>query len=75
MSWTAPAGTVSGYRVYYGTSSRNYSQSLGGGIFVSTTNYTVSGLTVGQTYYFAVTAIDSAGVESGYSTEGSKVIQ
>lgn len=61
--------------MYYGTSSRNYGQSLGGGIFVSTTNYTVTGLTVGQTYYFAVTAIDSAGVESGYSTEGSKVMR
>jgi fibronectin type 3 domain-containing protein len=70
----APAGTVSGYRVYYGTASRSYGQALGGGIFTKTPSYTVSNLASGATYYFAVTAVDAAGVESEYSTERSKTM-
>jgi len=74
VSWTAPTGTVSGYRIYYGTSSRNYTQRLGSGTYVTNTTSTLSGLASGQTYYFAVTAIDAAGVETAYSDEGSKLI-
>jgi fibronectin type 3 domain-containing protein len=32
------------------------------------------GLTTGYTYYFAVTAIDRAGMESAYSNEVSKTM-
>jgi fibronectin type 3 domain-containing protein len=65
---------VAGYRVYWGSSSGSYSQALGAGINTgSTTSYTVTGLTVGRTYYFAVTAYDAAGNESAFSGEVSKV--
>ncbi len=74
MSWTAPTGAVNGYRVYYGTASRTYSQAPGTGIYAATTTLTVSGLPSGRTYYFAVTAIDAAGAESAYSNEASKLI-
>jgi len=74
LAWTAPTGTVSGYRVYYGTASGSYTQSLGGGTYVTKTTFTLSGLASGYTYYFAVTAIDAAGGESGYSNEASKLI-
>ena len=74
LTWTVPAGSVSGYRVYYGTASRTYSQAMGGGTYSSTSNITLSGLPSGHTYYFAVTAVDAAGVESAYSNEASKVI-
>ena len=63
-----------GYRVYYGTASRTYSQALGNGIFVSTPTLVVQNLPTGHTYFFAVTAIDAAGVESAYSNEASKLI-
>jgi hypothetical protein len=38
------------------------------------TSFTVSGLPRGALHYFAVTAIDSSGQDSGYSNEVSKLI-
>lgn len=77
LSWTAPTASVSGYRVYYGTTSGKYSQALGSGIAVGagSTSYTVSNLSAGSTYYFAVTSVDSAGKESSFSSEASKEIR
>ena len=80
LTWNAPAtntdGTpltdLSGYKIYYGTASGNYSQTIDvGGI----TSSTVSNLTDGTTYYFAVTAYDTSGNESAYSNEVSKTTQ
>lgn len=65
---------MQGYRVYFGTQSGQYSQARGSGLNTTTTSYTVNNLIVGRTYYFAVTAYDSAGNESGYSAEVSKVV-
>lgn len=66
---------VRGYRVYYGTTSRSYIQARGSGIDTGgATSFTVSGLQSGRTYYFAVTAYDGAGNESGFSSEVSKAI-
>lgn len=73
LSWNAPTtytdGTpmtdLTGYKIYYGTSSGNYSNVTDVG---NVTSYTVANLATG-TYYFAVTAYDSAGVESAYSNE------
>lgn len=77
LAWDASApGTVSGYRVYFGTASGAYDQALGAGVAVGTAStYTVGSLTPGQTYYFAVTAVDAAGGESPYSNEASKLAQ
>jgi fibronectin type 3 domain-containing protein len=77
LAWDAvQAATLSGYRIYYGTSPGLYFQSHGNGLTVSNnvTTYMVTGLSSGTTYYFAVTAFDTSGNESGYSVEGSKVI-
>ena len=60
---------VAGYRVYYGTASRTYGAPINVG---NVTSYTVTGLTIGATYYFAVTAYDTADTaynESGFSNE------
>jgi hypothetical protein len=57
---------VSGYRLYQGGTSRVYTNWVDSG---STTQATISGLTVGKTYYFAATAYNSSGVESDYSSE------
>jgi fibronectin type 3 domain-containing protein len=61
--------------VYYGTGSRSYSQALGSGEFVATGTYVVTGLQSGRTYYFAVTAVDTAGAESGFSNEATKTVR
>lgn len=72
LAWDAsPSSSVSGYRLYYGVSSRNYTNVLDVG---DLTTATVSNLVVSTTYYFAVTAYDIAGLESDYSSEISYVV-
>ena len=57
---------IAGYNLYYGTASRSYGPPMPTG---NTTSYTVDNLVEGQTYYFALTALDTSGNESGYSSE------
>jgi chitodextrinase len=67
LSWDAvTAPNLSGYRIYYGTVSRTYTQVLNTG---NTTTFPVSGLVSGTRYFFAVSATDSFGNESGLSNE------
>jgi len=80
LSWQAPTKNVdgsaltnlAGYKVYYGNGPRTYTQtvSISG---ASTLQRTIA-LTPG-TWYFAVSAIDSQGVESAKSGEVSKVVK
>jgi chitodextrinase len=60
-----------GYQLYYGPSSGSYQFTVDVG---NQTTYTLSGLTDGQTYYFAVTAYDTSGNESNFSSEVSTTI-
>lgn len=71
VSWDAtPNANVVGYRLYYGTAPGAYEQPKGAGIPVGNANsHLVEDLTRGQTFYFAVTAIDGAGGESAFSEE------
>ncbi len=39
-----------------------------------TGSYTITGLPVGETYFFAISAFDNSGSESGLSSEVSKSI-
>ena len=57
-----------GYKVYYGTSSRNYDRVVDPG---NVTEYQLSKLNLleNTSYYFSITAYDSAGNESGPSNE------
>jgi len=67
LAWDANTEPdVSGYKLYYGTASRTYGAPITVGNVLT---YTVPGLTDGLTYYFAVTAYDTFGNESGYSNE------
>jgi fibronectin type 3 domain-containing protein len=59
------------YRIYSGKVSRNYSPFVSVG---KNTSFSTSGLEPGIKYYFAVTAVDNAGNESGYSNEIQAVI-
>jgi hypothetical protein len=63
---------LAGYKIYVGTNSGTYS--FPGSPFMTgkVTSYTISRLPKGQTYYFAISAYNSAGVESGLSAEVSK---
>lgn len=80
LNWTPPTentdGTpltdLTGYDIYYGTSSGNYTQT----ITVSNpgiATYVVDNLSPG-TYYFSVTAVSSAGAQSPLSPEVSTTV-
>lgn len=62
---------VSGYKMYYGTSSGDYTYTVDVGNY---TTCTISGLEEGNTYYFATTAYDFSGNEADYSNEVFKYI-
>lgn len=67
LAWDASTDiNLSGYRLKYGTSSGSYSQSIDVG---KTTTATVPSLAEGSTYYFAVTALNTASLESLPSNE------
>jgi uncharacterized protein DUF4082/fibronectin type III domain protein len=68
LSWNASTGSPAGYRIHYGTSSTNLSVVKDAGKVLTAT---VSSLTAGLTYYFDVTAYNSAGVESAPSNKVS----
>lgn len=59
---------LAGYKLHYGTTSGVYSTTINVG---NVTQFEVTGLQDGITYYFAVTAYDFEGYESGYSNEVS----
>ncbi len=79
LSWDAPTTNsdgsaltnLSGYRVYYGSSSGKYTSVIDVG---KVTSYVISNLSTG-TYFFVVTAYDTADYESGYSNESCTKIQ
>jgi hypothetical protein len=61
----ANTDAVNGYRIHYGNASGTYNHVFDAG---NRTNATVSNLAAGATYFFALTAYDSAG-ESDFSNE------
>lgn len=58
-----------GYRIYYGTSSANYENHVDVG---NVTTFTLTGLTVCQNYFVAISAYDTGGNESPISYETYK---
>ncbi|MGD9081295.1 MAG: fibronectin type III domain-containing protein [Desulfobacterales bacterium] len=62
---------LAGYKVYWGTSSGNYTSNMDVG---NTTTCTISELDEGKTYYFVVTAYDDNNNESGYSNQISYTV-
>ena len=59
---------LAGYKIYYGTSSRQYTVTVDVG---NVTRYTIRDLDESRVYYLAVTAYDTAGNESELSDEVS----
>jgi hypothetical protein len=73
LAWDPSSGTdiVTNYNIYYGAASATYTDTVPAG---TNTTVTVSNLVEGTTYYFAATAVDTAGLESDYSIEVSALI-
>ena len=72
LSWNRnPEADIAGYRIYYGTTSGRYAQMSDVGNAVQAD---VSNLSVGNTYYFVVTAYNTSGDESLPSSEVFKVM-
>lgn len=67
LSWSSIGGET-GYKVKYGTAPGSYTNTINITSVSSTNSYTVTGLTNGTPYYFAVSATSSAG-ESANSNE------
>jgi hypothetical protein len=67
LAWN-PASNVAGYRLYCGTASHVYTQTIEVG---NTTTTLVSNLVAGRTYFFAVTGYTTTGLESPPSNEVS----
>jgi hypothetical protein len=82
LSWTPPTeredntplpeNELQGFEVLWGTSQTNLDQTIF--VPVGTNEYMVTALTEG-TWYFAVKAVDTDGLESGLSAVVSKTIQ
>jgi hypothetical protein len=72
LGWTAsPDSTVKGYYIYYGLSSSGCTNRINAG---TNTQFTVSGLESGLTYYFSATSYNAAGMESSYVSEISYLV-
>jgi hypothetical protein len=69
MKWERSSSPeVTGYHIYFGTASGDYTDSV---VVGDVTTNTISGLTDGVTYFFAATAMDTNGAESSFSNEFS----
>lgn len=67
LAWNpSPDPSVTGYRIHYGVSPAQYTNSIAVG---NVTSATVSGLVNGVTYYFTTTAYNSSDIESLFSNE------
>ena len=72
LAWDpSPGGAIAGYRLYEGAASRSYTNVVDVG---NNTTGTFSNLVSGTTYFFAVTAYNTNGEESGYSSEVSYTV-
>ncbi len=73
LKWGASPSQVIGYRVYRSeTSGSSYSPL--NGTAITALNYSDTSVTAGSTYYYVVTSVDSAGLESSYSNQVTAVI-
>jgi hypothetical protein len=71
LMWDASTDTdLAGYKVYYGTACKTYQTIVDVG---KNTTVTIPTLQDGVTYYFAATAYNFSGKESGYSSEVTNI--
>ena len=71
LSWNPSSSTVAGYNLYRGGVSGGPYTKINSSTLAS---YIDTSVQSGQTYYYVTTAVDSNGVESGYSNEASALV-
>ena len=72
LAWDpSPGSGIAGYRLYQGAASRTYTNVIAVG---NATTRTITSLASGATYFFAVTAYDTNGLESDFSSEISYTV-
>jgi regulation of enolase protein 1 (concanavalin A-like superfamily) len=72
LAWDpSSAAGIAGYRLYEGGASRTYTNVIAAG---NATTATASSLVSGASYFFAVTAVGTNGLESDYSSEISYTV-
>ena len=72
LSWYPNSETnLAGYKIHIGTAAGIYNATVD---VRNVTSYNLSNLAIGTTYYFAVSAYDTAGTDSALSNEVSKSI-
>ncbi len=72
LGWSPSSDpSVTGYIIYWGTVSADYTASNNVG---TNTAVTISNLAAGTTYYFALKAYDAAGLQSAFSPEISYTV-
>ncbi len=72
LAWDpSPGGDIAGYRLYIGPTTRTYTNAVDVG---NTNVATASNLVFAATYFFAVTAYDTIGLESTFSDEVSYTV-
>lgn len=73
LSWTPSGSSVAGYRVYRSLSATSGFQPITSSL-VTSASYDDATVLSGTTYYYEVTAVDSAGIESSDSNEATAVV-
>ncbi len=73
LSWNPSDSSIAGYRVYRSDASGNNFQSLTSSL-LSSLAYDDATVDSGATYQYAVTAVDSAGMESSYSNHATATV-
>jgi hypothetical protein len=73
LSWAASSSAVAGYNVYRCAQPSGPFAKINSSLETATV-YTDGTVVSGQTYYYATTAVDSSGTESGYSNVAQAVV-
>jgi hypothetical protein len=73
LSWAPSSSPVAGYNIYRGAQANGPFAKLNSSLETATV-YTDGSVGSGQIYYYATTAVDSSGAESGYSNVAQAVV-
>jgi hypothetical protein len=73
LSWAASSSAVAGYNIYRGAQPSGPFAKINSSLETATV-YTDGTVVSGEIYYYATTAVDSSGAESGYSNVAQAVV-
>jgi hypothetical protein len=73
LSWGETGSQIAGYNVYSSTVSGGPYSKINASL-ITPTNYNDATVAAGRTYYYVVTAVSTAGVESGYSNQVKVIV-